>query len=111
MHSEELADQERSVDLDASARRGTLKWARHHHDIVARFGRFPHRNALLGRETTPEEAGVPGGERLSRDDEAGALTSPLRPAAHRGDAGPRDFDEADHRHQLDEALDLLASCR
>ena len=31
------------------------KFARHHHDIVARFGRFPHRNAILGRESTPEE--------------------------------------------------------
>ena len=32
-----------------------MKWARHHHEIIARFGRFPHRNALLGRESTPEE--------------------------------------------------------
>ena len=29
--------------------------ARHHHDVIARFGRFPHRNAALGRVTTPEE--------------------------------------------------------
>jgi uncharacterized protein (DUF924 family) len=34
---------------------GSIKWARHHRDIVARFGRFPHRNAILGRESTPEE--------------------------------------------------------
>ncbi|MCD6069689.1 MAG: hypothetical protein K0S42_205, partial [Microvirga sp.] len=33
----------------------SVKYAHHHHDIVARFGRFPHRNAILGRETTPEE--------------------------------------------------------
>ena len=32
-----------------------LRWAQAHHDIVARFGRFPHRNALLGRISTPEE--------------------------------------------------------
>jgi uncharacterized protein (DUF924 family) len=31
------------------------KWARHHREIVRRFGRFPHRNAILGRELTPEE--------------------------------------------------------
>jgi uncharacterized protein (DUF924 family) len=31
------------------------KYARHHYDLVARFGRFPHRNPILGRETTPEE--------------------------------------------------------
>ena len=33
-----------------------VKYARHHHDVVARFGRFPHRNAFLGRDSTPEEA-------------------------------------------------------
>jgi uncharacterized protein (DUF924 family) len=32
-----------------------LKWARHHQGIVERFGRFPHRNAMLGRASTPEE--------------------------------------------------------
>ena len=35
-------------------RDGFLKYARLHRDIVARFGRFPHRNAALGRESTPE---------------------------------------------------------
>jgi uncharacterized protein (DUF924 family) len=34
---------------------GNRRWAQHHRDIVARFGRFPHRNAILGRESTPEE--------------------------------------------------------
>jgi len=33
-----------------------LDYAQRHREIVARFGRFPHRNAVLGRETTPEEA-------------------------------------------------------
>lgn len=56
MHSEDLADQDRSVTL--FARPGlehNLTWARHHRDIVARFGRFPHRNAILGRESSAEE--------------------------------------------------------
>ena len=55
-HSESIADQERSVALhrtlpgnDADA------WAVKHYDVIARFGRFPHRNAALGRATTPEE--------------------------------------------------------
>ena len=54
MHSEDLADQERVVGLFA----GLPKWlpyAEQHRDIVRRFGRFPHRNALLGRRSTPEE--------------------------------------------------------
>ena len=56
MHSESLRHQERSVSLnEALGDAESIKWARHHHDIVARFGRFPHRNAILGRETTPEE--------------------------------------------------------
>lgn len=56
MHSEALADQDRSVALaEASGQADALKWARHHRDIVARFGRFPHRNAILGRASTPEE--------------------------------------------------------
>lgn len=56
MHSEELADQERSVTLyEALGDENSLKFAREHRDIVARFGRFPHRNAILGRDSTPEE--------------------------------------------------------
>ena len=59
-HSESLADQEFSVELCAalqadSGDENTIKWALEHRDIIARFGRFPHRNAVLGRETTPEE--------------------------------------------------------
>jgi uncharacterized protein (DUF924 family) len=56
MHSENLADQERCIDL---CRRGgtedNLKFAEQHADIIRRFGRFPHRNAVLGRATTEEE--------------------------------------------------------
>jgi uncharacterized protein (DUF924 family) len=55
-HSEDLADQERSVALyQAAGDADDLKWAELHADIIRRFGRFPHRNAVLGRATTPEE--------------------------------------------------------
>jgi uncharacterized protein (DUF924 family) len=55
-HAEDLAVQERGVALyrDAGDAEG-LKWAELHADIIRRFGRFPHRNPLLGRTTTPEE--------------------------------------------------------
>jgi uncharacterized protein (DUF924 family) len=56
MHSEDPADQERSVTLnEASGDADAAQWARHHREIIARFGRFPHRNALLGRQSTREE--------------------------------------------------------
>jgi uncharacterized protein (DUF924 family) len=55
MHSEELRHQERSVALNEALGEEAARWARHHRDVVARFGRFPHRNAALGRESTPEE--------------------------------------------------------
>lgn len=56
MHSESLADQEYAVSLYESSRlEEGLKWARHHRDLIRRFGRFPHRNAPLGRTNTPEE--------------------------------------------------------
>src|SRR5262245_15044381 len=55
-HSETLADQERCVALNrASGDADALKWAELHADIIRRFGRFPHRNAVLGRATTAEE--------------------------------------------------------
>lgn len=56
-HSENVADQALSVRLNADlGEAGVLKYATAHKAIVDRFGRFPHRNAVLGRETTPEEA-------------------------------------------------------
>ncbi|MBA7479787.1 hypothetical protein ES707_15224 [subsurface metagenome] len=56
MHSEELPDQLRCVELfRKSGNTYNLKFAEDHADIVRRFGRFPHRNPVLGRETTPEE--------------------------------------------------------
>ena len=55
-HSEELADQLRCIELTAAlGDEEYTRYARLHHDVVARFGRFPHRNALLGRASTAEE--------------------------------------------------------
>ena len=59
-HAEDLAMQERSVALFGKLARDTgdrapLDWAEKHAVIVRRFGRYPHRNAILGRESTPEE--------------------------------------------------------
>lgn len=55
MHSEELADQEDCVRWMERIGLDNLPFAVEHRDIVHRFGRFPHRNAILGRQTTPEE--------------------------------------------------------
>ena len=55
-HSEHLADQERSVALCADLPEPGPSHSRGHRDTVARFGRFPHRNPILGREMTKEEA-------------------------------------------------------
>lgn len=55
-HSESLADQQRCVALfRATGDAESLKWAQLHADIIRRFGRFPHRNAALGRATTARE--------------------------------------------------------
>ncbi len=67
MHSEDIADQERCIELfqqladrtpEGPARKSleaAVGYGVKHRDIVKRFGRFPHRNAVLGRESTPEE--------------------------------------------------------
>lgn len=56
MHSENLADQDRSIKLyENLGDQNSLHFAQKHRDIVAQFGRFPHRNDVLGRENTPEE--------------------------------------------------------
>ncbi len=56
MHSEVLVDQERCVELCRQpGLEKTLPFAITHRDIINRFGRFPHRNGLLGRTTTSEE--------------------------------------------------------
>jgi uncharacterized protein (DUF924 family) len=54
-HSENLADQERSVALHRALGYPDLRYAERHRDIIRRFGRFPHRNQILGRRTTSEE--------------------------------------------------------
>lgn len=55
-HSEDAADQALSVALNtATGNADLVKWAEAHHRIVERFGRFPHRNNILGRESTQEE--------------------------------------------------------
>jgi uncharacterized protein (DUF924 family) len=55
-HSEDRADQQRSMLLfTALADQNYLRFARLHRDVVERFGRFPHRNAILGRAPRPDE--------------------------------------------------------
>ena len=61
MHSESVEDQRRSVELferlaGEEGAPDVVSYAVAHRDIVEQFGRFPHRNEILGRETTPEEA-------------------------------------------------------
>jgi uncharacterized protein (DUF924 family) len=56
MHSEDTDDQDYCVELcRALGNENNLKYAELHADVIRRFGRFPHRNAVLGRTTTPEE--------------------------------------------------------
>jgi len=59
-HAEDLAMQERAIALfrrlaDETGEPGQLEWAEKHAAIIRRFGRYPHRNAILGRASTPEE--------------------------------------------------------
>ena len=63
-HSEEITDQHRSVELLHSFNDSPefMKAAIEHRDIIEQFGRFPHRNVILGRDTTPaEQAYLDGG--------------------------------------------------
>ena len=55
MHAEWLPDQERALQLTSGLAEDAPKYAQIHHGIIRRFGRFPHRNALLGRRSTAEE--------------------------------------------------------
>src|SRR5215831_16124445 len=61
MHAESLEDQDESVRLfrsltdHAADRNGNLRYAEDHREVIRRFGRFPHRNAILGRLSTPTE--------------------------------------------------------
>ncbi len=59
-HSEDLADQERSIALfaqlaDHPDSAMAIDYAQRHHVVIQQFGRFPHRNAILGRDSTPAE--------------------------------------------------------
>lgn len=55
MHAESMADQDRSVALQCDLGPDWRRPAARHREIILRFGRFPHRNAILGRDSTPEE--------------------------------------------------------
>lgn len=55
MHSESLEDQEYSLILHRQHAPDSMVWADDHHEIIRKFGRFPHRNASLARLTTPDE--------------------------------------------------------
>lgn len=55
MHSEQLADQDLAVELTRRLGDDALRHAVVHREIIEKFGRFPHRNTVLGRATTPEE--------------------------------------------------------
>lgn len=54
-HSEDPQDQQRSLALNQQLDASTYHWAKEHADIIERFGRFPHRNEVLGRKTTAAE--------------------------------------------------------
>lgn len=59
-HAESVAAQRQSLALFGALSQqmndpGPLEWAQKHADVILRFGRYPHRNAILGRESTPEE--------------------------------------------------------
>ncbi len=56
MHSENLADQDEAVRrFGMAGLDSNLRFAEHHRELIRRFGRFPHRNAILGRASTTEE--------------------------------------------------------
>lgn len=57
-HSESMSDQKRSLELFHKMQADDplgYQYARRHYDVIERFGRFPHRNSILNRESTPEE--------------------------------------------------------
>ena len=80
-HSENLDDQNRAVLLFTELGDDEqLKYAKHHRDVIERFGRFPHRNAILGRVPRPTKsplARTSPGERMSL--KRRGSTGPIRP--------------------------------
>lgn len=64
MHSENIDNQDLSIQLFAAAGlKDNLRFAKHHREIVKKFGRFPHRNKILGRESSQAEIGYLNSER------------------------------------------------
>ena len=55
MHSEALEDQHRCVEAMTALNEANAHHAREHRKLIERFGRFPHRNEILGRQSTEEE--------------------------------------------------------
>jgi uncharacterized protein (DUF924 family) len=55
IHSEDIADQKLSIELFQNLDPENTKFAKHHFDIVEKYGRFPHRNKILGRESSSDE--------------------------------------------------------
>jgi uncharacterized protein (DUF924 family) len=56
MHSENIEDQNLSVELFTEFNlKANIRFAEHHQNLIARFGRFPHRNGILGRKSTDAE--------------------------------------------------------
>ena len=82
-HAEDAAMQRRSLELFGalSAEMGdpaALEWAQKHADVIFRFGRYPHRNAILGRASSAEESGLPRANRVHDSDDRLACTPPGR---------------------------------
>lgn len=91
MHSEELANQLRALALcEVAGLHEARRYAEGHLAIIRRFGRFPHRNAILGRETTPAEAAFleESGEHYGQ-----GPAQPPPPPADAGSATPNDAGE------------------
>jgi uncharacterized protein (DUF924 family) len=115
-HSERLADQERAIALfEAAGLEEALVHVRGHLEIIRRFGRFPHRNAILGRASTPEEeahlADNPSdyGQSAGRSDvglEAGGRATDEQSIATRTSAGSEASDRARRR-----CPGALSACR
>ena len=77
-HSEDLSDQRRAVALSATLQRnrdrgGSLRrYGRSYVEVIERFGRFPHRNAILGRQSTPEEIAFMAEHERRKDQQSNA---------------------------------------
>ena len=105
MHSEILADQDQSVRLfliELRPAASILQHARAHREIIRRFGRFPFRNAALGRESTPEEVAFldEGGYRAIFEEIAALTAGAWRRRGNGGDGRWGRGRDADGSHDL-----------